>query len=371
MKKNANLYYIALIITIFCSLSGWSNIININTKVYYALTAVSFMLFLFNMFNQKYTLKKLVIIIVLGLISLYTSYKLNTLLFMINFMAMISIENTDIKKIVKIDLIIKLFYILLHMTLYFINYSIYSLGIVDAVKFTENIGIRNSMFFTGPNAMAGLVFWLVIDYLYLNQNKKIYFKSLICIIPILLCYLFTKSRTFIIVYILYLTLLTFKKIFKKSDKLINIIFKYIPDILFITMLLIVSNYSLFINKFNMVITQINTLLSSRLTYSVRAYNYYGFNLLTNTSSINLEQKFIIDNFYIRSVVSYGVIIFLIISIITKMVAKKATSFEKIIIIIMYIYLFCELFAFDCGKTIGMLLLAYLLYRKKGDKYANS
>ena len=112
---------------------------------------------------------------------------------------------------------------------------------------------------------------------------------------------------------------------------------------------------------------VDKLLSNRLIYSVRAYNEYGLNLLANIPALINKDKYIIDNFYILTIISYGIIIYLVLSLICKMFHKKADIYSKIIIIVAFIYLFFEALSFNGGLCIFITLLGYLFYKDKKNE----
>lgn len=366
-NKSALFYYIGIFLLIFCSLASWSGVIIIPTKINYGLLGIFSFCLLINFLSQGYSLKNYVVILIIGCLSVYTSYKLDNILFMTNFLAIVSIKNVSFDKVVKIDFYTKLGFILLHLLVYIVGQFDQNIGIIDIITFSGNTGYRNSLFFPGPNALALIVFFLIIDYLYINRNNQLYLKSILCLIPLYITFIFTKSRTFLIVYALLLLFLWIDKLLKKRVlKLYNFICKYIPEILFLLIFSVVSNYGIFLSKLQVVTTQINILLSGRLSYSAKAYDYYGLHIFGNPDSINIGDKFIVDNFYVRCIVSYGIIIFIIISILSKIATKKATQFEKILIMIMYVYLFSEIFPFDVGKSVIPLMIGYLLYKKESD-----
>ena len=106
------------------------------------------------------------------------------------------------------------------------------------------MGIRQSLLFTGPNALSALVFWLIIDFLIINRNKKnIFSKSILALIPLIICFLFTKTRTTILLYFLYLILLLLIKS-NIGKKIINFLNFYISDILFMfsSFIVVFSDY---------------------------------------------------------------------------------------------------------------------------------
>ena len=108
------------------------------------------------------------------------------------------------------------------------------------------------------------------------------------------------------------------------------------------------------------------MLSSRLIYSIRAYKEYGFNIFVNTEALNFYDKFVIDNFYVLTIIAYGFIIYLFLSVLNKYIANRADSFYKVIIIVTFLYLFSESLSFNGGLCIFIVLLGSLFYKDKLD-----
>ena len=112
-NKTINLYYFAIFIIFFITLSGWSTIINIG-NIYYLLIILAMVLLALHFFSNKYSYKQLLIILLLFIVLTYTSIKINNIVFILNFLLIISAKNIDFKKVVKIDIMVRSFYLIVH-----------------------------------------------------------------------------------------------------------------------------------------------------------------------------------------------------------------------------------------------------------------
>ena len=363
-NKWSMLYYIAISILFFVITAGWSSLINLGI-LYNVSISFSLLLLLIYFLSYRHNFKQLLIIFILLIILAYTFIKTKNPIFLVNFMLIISSKNIDIKRVIKIDIFIKLFFLIYHSVFYIFN-LFFELGFIDNIYFTTAHGLRQSLFFSGPNALSAIVFWLIIDYLFLNKDKKIIRKSIICIIPLFICYIFAKTISTFYLYFVYLFLISISKL-DLGKKIINIMHYSVGDILFGFSFLIVVFSNFIISHFYTAFEIVDKLLSNRLIYSVRAYNEYGLNLLANIPALINKDKYIIDNFYILTIISYGIIIYLVLSLISKMFHKKADIYSKIIIIVAFIYLFFEALSFNGGLCIFITLLGYLFYKDKKNE----
>lgn len=142
----------------------------------------------------------------------------------------------------------------------------------------------------------------------------------------------------------------------------NIILRYLIDILAISSILLVLASRIISNT--EVINTVDKILSRRLYYSDWAINLYGFNILPNADTSILDKNLIVDNFYIRCIISYGIIIYLMLSAKFKLVPKNVKDLDRIILIILPFYLFNELFCYNIGRAIALLVLANAIFNKK-------
>ena len=368
MKKLDILYYIAIFGTFVINLTDISEIINIEKTFRIAIYLVLAILFIIKIIFTKYSKKQLIVIAVFGLISLYITYILDNYMFIINFLAIVGIKDIKMNNVVKIDIIVKLFFLLFHTIIYFYDYLCNYENVVGTFVYTKAYGIRHSLYFSHPNTAAGITIWLAIDMLYISKNiSKTYIISTLII---LFYYYFTVSRTSIIVYILFsLLLLLNNKKPEYFNKKTNFILKYLIDILAIGSIVLVLIPTV-INNSN-IIEYIDKILSKRLYFSQWALDLYGFNLLPNAETSILDKALIVDNFYIRCLVSYGFITHLMLSIKYKLLPKNIKNMDRIILMLLPFYLFNELFCYNIGRAIPLLILANALFNNKENGETNA
>ncbi len=362
MKKNEFIYLIAIFLLSFVMLCNISQIINISGKIQMLLYVLIMLIFIVKIINTKYKRKQIVPIIIIGLIMAYTSYKLSDYVFLLNYLAIIAIVGVDIKKIIKMDIIAKSLFLIPHSILYFYNYIFNYSAIVPLLTYTQT-NVRHNIYFSHPNTAAGIVLWFVIDLIYISKNKKV--SITIGSFLMLLYYYFTRSRTTLVIYILFLLIIyiTKKGIIKKVLAFIE---HYLFIIIAILNTIMIPTRS-FIN--NPIIINLDKLLSKRIYFTNLAINNFGFHLFANNiSQVLVENSIIVDSFYTRAFVSYGFIILIIIAFLYYVVSKKEKSnIDKAIIIIFPIYLFNELFPFNIGRAIPLLIIGNIIFNNKEIK----
>ena len=365
MKKNNNdiLYIIPFSLYCFMSLSGGSRLIELGNSIKIILYAIIILLFGIKIVISKLSIREICIYTMIGLVSVYAYIKLETIFFLMNFLAIISLKNVDIRKVVKIDIAIKGIFLITHATLYIIDYF-FDYDNIEQFIINDGKRIRHALYFKHPNIVNSMVFWMIMDILYLKQNIK--FKHiLISSITIGIMYEITKSRTMLILFIIFLFIYYIGKIIKNKSLYYNIINttrKYIIE--FFTILSIAIGV---LYKYNMrfITTFLNALTSGRIYYSYAAINDFGINFLCNAKAVNLEKNLLlVDNFYIRCAVLYGLIFVFLIMIMTKLI-KKDNKFilDKIMFIILAISLFSEYFGIIIGNAIPLLLLGNMIINR--------
>lgn len=359
MKKSNSLYYIGIFLVFFINLADISKVINIDgtlRDVVYILIAG---VLIIKILTSRLFKKEIIPIIVLGIINLYTSYILNNYMFVINFLSMIAIRDIEIKKVVKIDLYLKLFYLFVNTVVYWYDYNFNYANVIDTFVYTAKYGIRHSLYFSHPNSAAGVAIWCAIDAIYLYDKKK---NMLILTLFIVALYMyFTVSRTALIAFILFLIILFLSNKEKFRNKIFTVMKWLLEIFMIITIILTIMPEVIGNQEF---IKSLDKLLSRRISYSNTAYDIYGFNVLPNKDGESLKENLIIDNFYVRAIISYGIIAVIVLMIMYKKIDKNITNKELAILTIFPIYLFSELFTYNVGRSIAMLILADVIFNKR-------
>lgn len=366
-KKKELIYLIPFIIYCFICLAGGSELIHLSNVVKIILYAIIILFYGVKVLLDKNSVKILILYALIALVCAYAYLKTGTIFFLMNFITIIAIKDVDIKKVVKIDLIIKCIFIAIHSILYVVNYIFNYDAISYLIIASDGFRVRNALFFTHPNIAAGLILWAIIDAFYLLKNIKIK-HIIISAIIMVVTYIITGSRTTILIYALFMILYYLNKLVPNIQykKLLTYGQRYGIEIMTVISLLLAYLYR-FGNSF---IYLINRLTSGRVYYSYGAIDKFGIHFLSNAQALNVEKFFIVDNFYIRCAVLYG-LIFLVFLIIFEKFANKNIEkyrFEKISFIVLCFTLFSEYYGFIIGNAIPLLLLGNMVINKNKKSY---
>lgn len=350
------LYLIAYALLCFMTLSGGSQLIKISEEIKLILYSVIIILFSIKIILNGITKKEIIILVLFGLMAVYTYMELGTIFFITNLFAIMALKKTNVTKIVKVDIIIKLLFLIMHSIFYFTD-IMFGDTIKGAILYRGTME-RHSLYFTHPNIVALMIFWLIVDIAYLKKKLTIrniiFFTILISII-----YFLTNSRTILAVYIVFLCIFYLKEMKNKafSTKMINFMYKYIFEIITILSILMATLYG---RGWTFLDATFNALTSGRVYSSYVAVNSIGIHLFGSTDLLQFE-NLIVDNFYIRSAVEYGLIYVLILICMTKFNREKEKNItDKVLVIIFAVSLFSEYNSIIIGNAIPLLLLGNIV-----------
>ena len=194
-----------------------------------------------------------------------------------------------------------------------------------------------------------------LDLYYIYRNKKMIFPLIISLLISLFIYLFVDSRTSIVI-ILMIPVLIF--ITRRNYKLLdNKLVKFLLKNMFLIITFITIILSLRVNSNIKFISNLNELLSYRLTLNNYFLNIYDINLFGNY--VKTDEIYILDSSYINILLRFGIILFIFIyycfnkSI--KIMYKEKNYCLIIIFLVLFIYGFSESFLYKISAN------AFLLY----------
>jgi hypothetical protein len=268
---------------------------------------------------------------------------------LIAFLLYLSIKNIDVRKVIKIDIVVKAIFLCLHAVM-FIIYVTSGRGMTEYV-FEGLKGTGYSLLFANPNTAGLIGTWLAMEILYIRGEKNIKSYIIPTIIAIV-TFMITASRTPFFAYILFV----FLRIIK-DDKVLSVLQKIVYPILFLISLFMVTSIS-YDNQF---FAQANQLLSGRLSHSIIAVQTAGIHFLPNIlesdffTQSSMVARLTIDNFFVRGFIQYGIITLLLYYYFFLKVPKSASRDSKRISIIFSIYLFFEVTVAYAGFNIPLLI----------------
>lgn len=369
MKKiNVNnfLFFLGYALILFSDMfSSVNKITNyVNYIDYIGLAILSFLIFL-RLKDERIVLKKIIILFflcfALFLIKIYSGDNLLIKLFII----ILAFREIEINHFVKIDMMIRLVYLLIVVALFKAgltsNYYIYR----------EDGSIRSSMGFSHPNNFGQYILVLCCDYIFLKFNKL---KLIDYIIPIggaIIIDIFSNSRTSIFCMLLLILLTLIYRFMPKifENKMIK---KTIINIFLV--FTIIAGLSVYLyNSGNPLFTKINDTLSNRLSYASRFLEEYNINLFGNEITMLYTQEarraglkpWVLDNSYLVCILRYGLVGYILIYFLTRSGLKKIYETKRYEIIIMWIIFslngIFENYLFKIHFNPYLIILSYLLY----------
>ncbi|MBO6195203.1 MAG: oligosaccharide repeat unit polymerase [Bacilli bacterium] len=352
MKKNV-FFYIAYILNLLYIILYRSMIINLPIEVNRFLVLFTYVSFIIKLLLDKYSYKRLLIYILLSLFFLYFYISTGTQYVFVAYLAIICIKDINIKRLLKIDIFIRSFLLLSHFFLFGIDY-LFAFSNIENLISSSVKGTQYYLYFSNANIASEMFFSIVIYILYLKNNVKIKDYIISFCIMTLIFYL-TRSRTSYIVFIIYILLNIIK-----NKKLLFYIARYSSILMSIISLYIVK----FVTTNSVLYNLYNSLLSNRLLYSILAFKNNGLRIIPYSNQV--LKKFIIDNFYVRCFVCYGLIVLLLYIFLNFLAINRNKPKENRLTISMNIYLFFEQVITNIGYNPFLLILANNVINR-GDK----
>jgi len=358
-SRNSFIYYIAFILFASLRLCNSSTIINFPLAFNYSIIMLCLVLFVLKIMLDNHTIKEYLILLFLTVFFVYIYYTTKNIDFLIGLVAIVAIKNVNIKNVIKIDIFVKLFFLLTHGLLYLSDY----LFNYDAIKnfiIISSKGTSHALYFSNPNTVGALSLLLVLDFLMLKKDIK-KFDLLVGMAVVLFSYVICKSRTALLIYVVFMGLYWIKNM-----KIMNGFSKYSYFGLALISFIIVN----YIDKSNSLLLTFNKLFSNRLIYSIAAYKHYGLSMLPTSSANNFIEIFTIDNFYVRCFINYGVIALLLTGIISMKIPKEGFKMEKAVFIVACFYLFFEAVIINIGFAVPFLIMGSISIYKQGIEEKN-
>ena len=304
---------------------------------------------IFNVSYRKSELKNICIIFFIGIIN-YITGKETTILF--TAIAIATLKNTDIRKILKIMFLTRIIAFIIMLTL-----SISGIIPNNSTEFyREGAGFVNRITFgySHPNLTQASFVLIVVLYVY-NFYEKIDLKRIVILESLnYLLYQFTVSRSgfFILsIFLIYVYLTKkIKTIHKNSKKLLNatlffsILFSFIVAHLY---------------GENSIINKLDVILTGRITYMSETVNNYQIPFF----STNKYNNILFDNGYFDLIYNGGLLAFawyMYNQIKTNKILAK-NNLEKEIIVTFFLFIYCITESYYASIIMNISLVFFAFY----------
>ncbi len=344
MNKKNVFFYIAYISNLLYVMFYHSEIFHINEIISKSLVFTSYIFFAIKLLLDKYSLKRLAIYFLLSLFFLYLYYKTNVQYLFVAYLAIISFKDVDLKKMLKIDLFVRGTILSIHFILFLADYLFFQSNLINLISDSVK-GTSYYLYFSNPNIASAYFFAIITDIFFIKDNLKSK-DFLFSFIAMYIMFLITKSRSSLISFLLFLllNLIKNKNIIYYISKYIFILFSIISYLIVKYVTIGSSFYSIF-----------NVISSDRIKYSILAFYDTGLTILPR--SFDILQKYIIDNFYIRCIVCYGIVTLIIVFLFQFFSIKKDFIKSNRLIITMNTYLVLEQVITNIAYNPFLLILA--------------
>lgn len=369
-KVSNSLFYVAYICLIFKAM--FNNIIT-SSVVNALLELVQYISLIIVFFIQaeKYNIKTLFILSICGVVFAISGLITKNYSFEIYLLFIFASKNIDFTDLVRKDFYIKLFFSII---IFFLAFA----GIAENEIVLNKNYTKNSLGFSSANYCSAFVFNICLDYFYLKYEKFDFRNIFLMILALVVFYLLTNTRSFLIV-MLFLILFMFFIYIKRSFKINltsikKIMYKVFPVLFIVITILSIYLIVLYENK-NMFIIDLDELLSNRIKFAHNFYNNYSVNLFGNEfigyNEWSVDNLYALDNAFLNMLLQFGLLSFFIICKATNLLVKKAVEDKntKLLLVIglLFIYAFVETYYLRFVHNYIYIYLGKILFIDKEGK----
>ena len=214
-------------------------------------------------------------------------------------------------------------------------------GIVDDRTFIRGTAVRHSMGMLIPTMFGAVVFFLVVDYIYLRKRLKLVDSLIILIAAIFIDRVSDARLETILLFALVAATLFYKKIMKLSIVKYMSIFSFpIGALLSFTLVFLYLKYP---SQFG----PLNEWLSNRLLYSGQVMSEQPFTLfgtafrMQGWGTLSYDWSFgyyYIDSFYMNYTMQYGIVFMVVLCIFVTHMIYKIYKEENYFFIVLIIFI---------------------------------
>ncbi|WP_302579574.1 hypothetical protein [Clostridium saudiense] len=315
--------------------------------------------------------KQLIVYACVTVIVIVSIYILNDKYIFVALGFILLASKIDIEKFVKFDLKIKLFSLVLII-------SLCKLGVINNYTREINGAFKQGLGFSHPNFLTALVMIILIEWFYIRYHKLKLFDYIGIAICIVIIWNIAASRTsvltFLVIYLMVIITKAFPNIFE-----INIL-KLIISILPIIGVVISFTMVYLYGKGVPFALSINTVVTGRLKLAYNLLNKYGISLfgqfinVYGTRSVNYtsDSLFNVDMSYVLIPIRYGVCILALLIIgyyfLSKFAINKKNNMFVLAIIYFVVLGLAESYFYRIQYNFTMVFLLAYVGEKIRKKY---
>lgn len=342
-----------------------SDIFSVGTIGDSLLVIIAMISMIISIIKQRFSIKTLLIYLVVTIMSLYTTMKTGQSVIIITTITCLALRKKDLNK--TIQTIYSISKILLTIQLF----CFFALVLVKQQPLLLSMSdgrIRMSLGFVHPNSFAIYFLNLLLMWVWLNYEKINKKDILFMILLSTLCFLMTDTKTSYIITLIFSILLYLIKYSKLPKNIINIISKYIFPILSVLILILIIKFL----DGNIIAHKINHMLTGRIKLGAYAYNKFGLSLLGQNiefGTIIWESSWLLNSFTFDSIystfwINWGWIWIVVLSILFLKLSNLKNKKINLFIIVWSLYAITEVHGLNGFLCFPILLLTLLF----DDKY---
>lgn len=357
------IFYIAFFLLLFKICYSTSDIFTVPDIMSKIFTVMIVLLFTIKIFAEKYNNKEKIMIIAIGIITMYTSYITKDYNVFLTFLLMTSLKSINLRDILKKIIIFFTIMLLVHIIVYTLMLIFDSPNI--ELYYTSDGEERYNLGLGHPNYASLIMFIVYMAFVYLNYNKKnLALEYIIGIIIIIIINFTTKSRTTMISIPIFMFLIYISRSGKNIFKnMIKICAKYIFIIFSIGIIIFLTSNS----KYTKNDQKLDQIVSGRIWNMKKGFREDGISYLGHYID-RKDDRIILDNVYAKIIINYGIVYLFILSYLLVSNSKKMTDKDNAIMIIFCIVGMTEYLIVNTCISVPLIILGDCIFnRNSGDE----
>lgn len=319
---------------------------------------------------QKYTLGEGIVVLIISIVIIISTVTSKDTRLLFSWLFVFTSKNTEIDVVIK-----KTYKILVIMTMIVIGLNI--IGFLPDYTIYKWDKIRYSLGFAHPNQLGLRIGQIVICHFYLNKDNLRLRDYILAILLAIFTYIVPNSQTaFIIIVLVSLLSYVYLLLRRIASDLIKIYSYFLVSISTIVNILSIYLSTRPIN--NHIIESVNSILSYRFSMCYKVYSIYGITWFGNDIAVSLLEReakgllslgsLWLDNAYMSMLVRYGIVTYLIISvlyILSMIYMVKIKEYYILTLLFIYsVYGVMENYYFQISGNIMLFTIGYLIYKRK-------
>lgn len=323
---------------------------------------------------QRYRIWSILLMGGMLLISVFTSVTTSYYSMFYAMLFVFCLQNVDLDEVLRVSYRLKTVLIVFHV----VAYGIINIVAPQMITYSYRVdGIPRHNFMLGhANNFAGYVLWTGLEYLYVHRKHITMKKIVVVWLLNFVTYLFTDSRTALMLATLALFMIWFsQKNIRWYDGFLTFFSKYgfmIFTVIFCGIVTVRKYLSGGLLEFY---NTLDEMLSNRLMYGSYTIENYGISIAGRTLSFPPKvywdghwiDGIIFDNFYLWLYLLYGSVYLIVLSIVFLKQTPKMSNIEKVLLIITFTYALSEKYVIEAAVCFPLLLIGKLIYTPKRNE----